>query len=143
MCVALLESGIKQIIIMNRTLARAQELVSYLKQFAPQAIILAQELNRGNFTDSIRASDLLLNATPTGIDSDSLGVSLEKLLTGNHFVFDAVYARTTPLLTAAQRAGASSLNGIGMLVRQGALSFSMWTGAEPPVEIMRQALEKS
>ncbi len=42
----------------------------------------------------------------------------------------------------AQRRGAETINGLGMLVNQGALNFTMWTGVEAPVDIMMETLKK-
>jgi shikimate dehydrogenase len=48
----------------------------------------------------------------------------------------------TPFLKQARTAGATALDGLGMLVYQGAIAFKMWTGEEAPIQIMRQALEE-
>jgi shikimate dehydrogenase len=55
-------------------------------------------------------------------------------------VVDLIY-RTTPLLHAAAQRGAQTQDGLEMLVQQGALSFAAWTGYEPPVEVMRAAVQ--
>jgi shikimate dehydrogenase len=46
----------------------------------------------------------------------------------------------TPFLDEAKARGAQTLDGLGMLVAQGAIGFQMWTGHEPPVRVMHQAL---
>ena len=46
----------------------------------------------------------------------------------------------TPFLDEARARGATTLDGLGMLVYQGAIGFKMWTGLEPPVEVMHRAL---
>ena len=139
MSVALLEAGVKKLVIANRTLKRAQDLVKHLKPVHGQAEILAADFSGERLLDELRDCDLLANATPTGIDSSYFPFSADKFLSADIFVFDAVYS-ATPLVTAAKERGAAALNGLGMLVRQGALSFSLWTGEDPPIEIMRQAL---
>ena len=48
----------------------------------------------------------------------------------------------TRFLKQAQRQGARTLNGLGMLVYQGAIAFKLWTGVEPDVQVMRDALER-
>ncbi|MBM4445589.1 MAG: shikimate dehydrogenase, partial [Chloroflexi bacterium] len=48
----------------------------------------------------------------------------------------------TKLLRQARRAGAQTINGVGMLVHQGVLAFRLWTGQSPPVEVMRAACER-
>jgi shikimate dehydrogenase len=46
----------------------------------------------------------------------------------------------TPFLQEAEARGATTLDGLGMLVYQGAIGFTMWTGLDAPVEVMHQAL---
>jgi shikimate dehydrogenase len=48
-------------------------------------------------------------------------------------------AGSTPLLAAAQARGVPTLGGLEILVAQGALSFEIWTGRKPPVDVMRRA----
>ena len=55
------------------------------------------------------------------------------------FVYDTVYPVETPLLRGARARGLRAAGGLGMLVHQGALSFSLWTGVAPPLEVMRAA----
>jgi shikimate dehydrogenase len=56
------------------------------------------------------------------------------------YVVDLVYSDAeTALLAAARRAGAQTVDGVEMLVRQGALSFKLWTGVDPPLDVMRAA----
>jgi len=59
-------------------------------------------------------------------------------------VFDLVYnPLETRLLRQARESGAHAVGGLGMLVRQGALAFEMWTGEPAPVEVMREACEQA
>ena len=56
---------------------------------------------------------------------------------------DVVFNRPeTPFLQEAARRGLKTITGLGMLVNQAALNFRLWTGAEPPVEVMTEALAK-
>jgi shikimate dehydrogenase len=83
------------------------------------------------------AADLLVNATPVSDHSPlPAGVALHPGLT----VFDLVYRpRVTPLLAAARGLGCRTVEGVEMLVEQGARSFEIWTGLRPPEEAMRDA----
>ena len=49
----------------------------------------------------------------------------------------------TPFLSQARARGARTLDGLGMLVYQGAIGFKLWTGLDAPVQVMRQALEEA
>jgi shikimate dehydrogenase len=61
-----------------------------------------------------------------------------KLHTGQ-FVYDTVFPVETPLLREAHARGLRAAGGLDMLVHQGALSFLLWTGLEPPLDVMRAA----
>jgi len=82
--------------------------------------------------------DLVVNATPIGMDGEPPPFDTA-LLHDGQFVFDTVYPVETPLLREARARGVRAAGGLGMLVHQGALSFSLWTGVEPPLEVMRAA----
>ncbi len=86
---------------------------------------------------SLGEADLLVNATPLGDRSPlPADVALRSELT----VFDLVYRpRVTSLLAAARAAGCRTVEGVEMLVEQGARSFEIWTGVRPPVDVMRDA----
>lgn len=86
-------------------------------------------------------TDLLVSAVPASAWEDGsstlpLGVPLGPGLV----VFDLAYRpRRTPLLERAIAEGSTAIEGIEMLVEQGALSFLLWTGVEPPRGVMREA----
>lgn len=82
--------------------------------------------------------DLVVNATPLGMDGEPPPFDTTQLHTGQ-FVFDTVYPVETPLLREARARGVRAAGGLGMLVHQGALSFSLWTGVVPPLDLMRDA----
>ena len=86
---------------------------------------------------ALEPADLLVNATPLGERSPlPEGVALHAELT----VFDLVYTpRATRLLMAARVIGCRTVEGVEMLVEQGARSFEIWTGLRPPTEAMRDA----
>ncbi|HEX6261531.1 MAG TPA: shikimate dehydrogenase [Actinomycetota bacterium] len=81
-------------------------------------------------------ADLLLNATPLGWRGEDVAVDPRP----GQVVVDLVY-RETPLLRRAWAVGAVAHDGRGMLLRQAALSFRLWTGEDPPLEAMRAALD--
>ena len=67
-----------------------------------------------------------------------------ELLSRDALVYDLVYnPRETPLLREARKAGARTLGGLPMLVYQGAESFRIWTGKEPPLDVMFRAAEQA
>jgi len=82
--------------------------------------------------------DVIVNATPLGMRGEPPPFDAGRLHPGQ-FVFDTVYPAVTPLLVEARARGLQAAGGLGMLVHQGALSFSLWTGTTPPLEVMRAA----
>ena len=90
----------------------------------------------------LSGADLLVNATSVGLrmDDEALLVDID-LLQAGAFVMDMVFnSPQTRLLGAAHARGCHTLNGLAMLLYQGALAFELWTGRAAPVEPMRAAL---
>lgn len=90
----------------------------------------------GSWPPDASGCDLIVNATPV---RDELLVEPHE----DQAVVDLAYygdGRATALVAAARAAGCEVVDGYAALVRQGAASFRLWTGLEPPVEAMRSAL---
>ena len=143
----LLRSGSGNITVLNRTLERAQALVAPLGHRPKDlARLRALPLTPETLVESSRAARLLVNATTLGMwphvegsvwpDSAPIPAGMS--------VFDLVYnPLETRLLRQARASGARAIDGLGMLLRQGAIAFEMWTGEGPVSEIsalMRAAL---
>lgn len=92
--------------------------------------------------EALTAADLLVNATPIGTASDETPVPAD-LLRPEMAVLDLVY-RPSPsrLVREARAAGARARGGAGVLLRQAALSFSLWTNRDAPIDVMREALRR-
>lgn len=140
--VALAAKGVPRISIINRTRKMADEFEALLtKNFSHiQVTVMTPDEEYGKIVASSR---LIINATPLGMEGlKRVSLDVDKL-SKQHVVCDIVYSRsqTTPLLVAAKEKGASVLGGLGMLLHQGAEAIHLWTGLEPPIEIMRQAIE--
>ncbi|MDP8235617.1 MAG: shikimate dehydrogenase [Candidatus Erginobacter occultus] len=88
----------------------------------------------------IAAADLAVDATPLGLDPSDPPAFDPGLLSPAASVVDLVYnPPETPLLRAARRRGLKTLGGLGMLIHQAALSWTIWTGLPAPIEAMRVA----
>jgi len=144
---SLLRSGKGEIVVLNRTLERAQALISDLG-LCPQETsrLRALPLTVETLVESARAAGLLINATTVGMwphVEHSIwppDVPIPVHLT----VFDLVYnPPRTRLLKQARESRAHGISGLGMLVEQGALSFKIWTGKPAPVEVMRAVCEQA
>ncbi|HEU6453281.1 MAG TPA: shikimate dehydrogenase [Gemmatimonadaceae bacterium] len=97
--------------------------------------------------DAVRAvqgCELVVNATPLGLRAgDALPVPIDSLERGA-VVIDLVYGRAeTAWVRAARAAGHRAVDGLGMLLEQGALAFEWWFGVPAPREVMRDALRNS
>jgi shikimate dehydrogenase len=123
---ALLSAGVHHIVVLNRTLDRAQKLVSDLADVRLKANLLSAE----TLVESTRAADLLVNATTVGMWPNVEGSIWPGgvRLPGYLVVYDIVYnPLETVLLRQARKDGAHPVDGLGMLARQGALALDMWT----------------
>ncbi len=95
-------------------------------------------------TGEIKKADIIINATGVGRRPEDHSIIEPQLLRADMVVYDLIYDPwQTPILKNAAEKGAKVLNGLEMLVQQGAAAFEIWTGMPAPVELMRQAaLEK-
>lgn len=93
----------------------------------------------------VRGSDVLINTTPLGMRGwlpDSLPIDTQ-YLKGFGLVYDLVYnPERTPLLEAAEACGIETLGGVEMLVAQAGEQYRLWTGLEPPLELMQTAVKE-
>lgn len=130
-----------KVTVLNRSVERARNLVDDLR---PQTLA---ELRYGGLTQLpgvIDDTDVLINTTSVGMSPNVSNSPVpEGLLHGGLFVYDVVYNPVkTRLLRDAEAKGAGTLSGVKMLVYQGAEAFRMWTGVEPPVELMQRVVEE-
>jgi len=96
----------------------------------------------GALAGAIGGADLVVNATPVGMQAgDGLPFDLDGGLFGSrHLVADLIYVpATTPLVAEARARGATTVNGLGMLIHQAARQVEMWTGRPAPLEAMSAA----
>ena len=138
-----LSSKASKITILNRTLSRAEELAAHLSSMPEcNASVEPYSLNRSELEEAMKEADILINTTPAGMTPDVEGTPVDgSLIRPGTLVFDAVYnPLRTRLLREAEEAGARTLPGLRMLVYQGAAAFRLWTGVEPPVELMYDAV---
>ena len=146
--VALIQGRAVSITIINRTFSHASRLVEELRPLAGDTQLHALPEMYTSWAASAVGCRLLVNCTPVGL----AGTPEEKespvpidVIPAAALVFDLLYRPSeTRLMAAARRRGARVLGGLPMLVYQGAASLRLWTGQEPPIDIMfaaaRQAL---
>jgi shikimate dehydrogenase len=141
---ALCQAGAMEVVVLNRTPARASTLAGDLASGAGHTSLRAGVLTPDALQQHASQADLLVNTTSVGM-WPHVEASIwpdDRPLPANLAVCDLVYRPLeTKLLRQARSAGAATIDGLGMLIAQGALSFQMWTGQWPPVEAMRAACE--
>jgi shikimate dehydrogenase len=134
---ALREAGAREVSVWNRTAARARELAQAL---GARVVTLPE------------STDILINCTSVGLvppasahESDLNLLSLKHDLVGRYsYVVDFVYGTgTTELLACARERGVPTLDGLELLVAQGALSLELWTGQPAPLDVMRRAAREA
>jgi shikimate dehydrogenase len=140
----LVSQGVSEVIIANRTYARARRLVQSILENFPGASALAIRLQTDSLAKICARADILINATTMGSVFDSPQPIAPIGFRSSMLVCDLTYnPPVTPFLKMASDAGCKTMNGVGMLLHQGTLAFRIWTGQEAPLSVMRAALEKA
>ena len=138
----------ERLVIANRTFDRAKQLADQLGEFfagpkvlGPVARLQAVAWEEAAFRFQIANIDLIVNATPLGLNRADSPPLPARLLAPHLMIYDTVYARgQTPFVAAASEAGARGASGLSMLLYQGALAFQIWFERQAPLETMRAAL---
>lgn len=143
---AAFRTGASEVRLHNRTRPRADALAESLAPHAPGRISATDVAS-----DAVVDAGLVLQATSVGMGTApddapwrrARDVAREILASAppDAAVYDLVYRpRQTPWVAAAGESGRPARSGLEMLVRQAAAAFSLWTGREAPVDVMRRAL---
>ncbi|MCL2766957.1 MAG: shikimate dehydrogenase [Peptococcaceae bacterium] len=137
-------SGAKELYIMNRSGKGAEDLADLLYTHTKAHIQVIPWLDNGQEL-SVKA-DLTVQTTPVGMLSET--GETDRLprfhWVPGQVVCDLIYnPGETRFMVSAREKGATVINGLGMLLYQGALAFQMWTGLPAPLEVMGQSLIKS
>jgi shikimate dehydrogenase len=127
--------------VWNRTAERAERLCAELGGTAIESL----ELGAAAIAEQ-SAYDLIVNTTAAGLAGEDPFAALPLAREGfgaDQTVVDMVYGQApSPLLVAAAAAGAEIVDGLEILVQQGALSLRIWAGREPPLDVMRAAARR-
>lgn len=134
--------GAREIIIANRTLDKASLLKRYIETQFPSIKLEAIGIEYLELKNVISRVDIVVNTTSLGLQKEDPSPLPDGLLHKGLFICDLIYnPPETALIRDARDIGCQYMNGIGMLLHQGAASFKIWTELEPPLEVMRQAIE--
>jgi shikimate dehydrogenase len=135
-------AGAQRITIVNRSPERGLGLVELLNAKTPAKAELAPWPGRYAVPEG---TEILVNATSIGLFPnvhDKPDIDYETITDGM-VVCDVIHTPTTPFLAEAEQRGAQTLDGLGMLVYQGAIGFKLWTGLDAPVKVMYDALAQA
>jgi|688.fasta_scaffold57437_3 shikimate dehydrogenase len=134
-------AGARAVALANRTPERMTALAAELADLAPGVPVRQTSGDAQAWTAACRDADLVVQCTSLGLhDGDPFPLGADAFHRGQK-VYDLVYTTpVTPIMRAAQTAGAATQNGLGMLIHQGAASFTLWTGLQADLAAMRAAL---
>ncbi len=143
--VGLGQAGASRIVIAARRQDRALALATELAP-AAQTAVHGVDMDAG-LREALSSATLLVQATSATLQgdpnaqafADSIAIDA---LPPHATVIDLVYKpRTTTLMQRAEQRGLRTVDGLGMLLHQGAIALQLWTKREAPIDVMRQALE--
>jgi shikimate dehydrogenase len=140
---ALAAEGTAEITVANRSPERAEALVGALAARFRRCQFLALPLQAPGVAEAVKSADVLINATSVGLaPGETLPLDLGGLRPTT-LVCDLIYRPLeTAFLEAARGKGCRVLNGLGMLLHQGAAAFRLFTGVDAPLDAMRAALAR-
>ncbi|WP_424444195.1 shikimate dehydrogenase [Methanothrix sp.] len=122
-----------EISIANRRVQRAHDLA---------ASVGGTGFSLSDLDRLVSQADVIINATSVGMREGDGRIIDGHLLKSHHAVFDIVYNRETELISDARSAGAVAIDGVMMLVYQGAEAFEIWMGRRAPVDVMERAVRE-
>lgn len=142
--VGLAEAGAAEIAVLARRPQQAESLVEGLVEHVgcplEAAALSEASWHFDSATLMVQATSATLESNPHAADF-AAALPIEAL-PGDAVVVDMVYKpRVTAVLARAQERGLHTIDGLGMLLHQGAIAFEMWTGHTPPIDVMRAALD--
>ena len=130
---ALGEAGAAEVIVSSRNASKSRKTAS-----------LAGKVGRSGSLSEAKRVDVIINATPIGMrgagNESQLPMPVEAMHKGQIIVDLIYHPLQTEFLKNASRIGARTMNGIGMLIHQAALQYTLWTNKEAPLDVMQDAV---
>lgn len=141
----LLAERASSVVVLNRNAGRAENLVSEFAGRQGRVKLSAGPLTKEAFSSAAADADLVVNATSGGLRRSDPPVVPGSWIPAagkkRRLFFDLIYRPAeTRFLREAKRKGHRTMNGVGMLVYQGARAFELWTGKRAPEALMRREL---
>lgn len=135
----------RELVVLNRTVGKAEKLVKFLNMLEKKRLkVRANSLNDRCIEKELKDTDIIVNATSVGMFPQDKAVPINPVFLHSEIaVLDLVYEPLdTMLLMEARKRGAKTVDGLTMLVFQGAIAFEIWTKERAPIEIMMKAARK-
>lgn len=137
---ALARQGARQIVIVNRTPVRAKKIVLKYQKLFPRVAWKIMKMREIRTVPHFL--DLVVNATSVGLKRNDPPLVSPKDFPRKTLFVDLIYnPPETRFLRGARQSGHRTLNGLGMLVYQGAEAFRLWTGKKASLDKMRETIE--
>lgn len=133
------------LVLVNRSAGKAQSVADEIRTMGRCREVTATPWQEAALIEAAAQADLIVNATSLGMKPGDAELIPSHALRAGHLVFDMVYRSDgeTPLLADARAAGAKVVDGLTLLLHQGAISFEHWFGRPAPLEVMRQGLQNA
>jgi len=135
-------AGAETLVVVNRSARRGEELVELLNS---RTSVRASHVAWEGAYAVPAGTEILVNATSIGLPpkaDERPDIDYGTLKPGM-VVCDVIPAPSTPFLEAARERGSRPVDGLGMLVYQGAIGFKLWTGLDAPIKVMHDALARA
>ena len=152
--------GIREILIADCFPQKARKIASGMRKLFKRVNYHAATAGTPEVKEALQKADVIINATPLGLKPQDpevvpenwipqagriklarRGRASNKASCGSKLFMDLIYnPAMTPFLKIAKKKGHCTLNGLGMLLHQGARALELWTGRKAPVGVMRRAL---
>lgn len=136
--------GAGRLILADIDESRCQNVARDIAILAPDTHIELAGTTPEKWILKTHQAGLIIQASPVGMKAEDVCPLPPSAFKAGQLAFDLVYNRPATCFTkAATAGGANAVNGLGMLLHQGAEAFTIWTGKPAAVEVMRKALEKA
>ena len=142
---------VERLVLVNRTKDKAEKIASEIEcDFLDDNIhrdssrLKVSEWSNTELANEIGNIDLIINASPIGMNSSDPDLIPQNILEPHHLVYDMIYSPSkTKLIRDAKSIGARTANGLSMLLHQGAISFETWFNQEAPIDAMKKGLDEA
>ncbi len=140
--VALASSGLESVLIVNRSVTRAEELIATVAPYFPTVQMFSADYESPLYFEQLPVADLVVHTTSVGLKGERLDFLPLENIKSSALIYDMIYSLSeTPLIKESRQLNLSSYDGLAMLAAQGEDAFALWTGIKPTADFMKRYLE--